>query len=90
MATNKKTIPDNKWRLLLWMLAGLTFGNFIGEICKPISFLAFLSFGQSFGIANPVELNLGFLLISFKFQLYITLIGIIGMALGVVIYKRVG
>ncbi|ONI39547.1 hypothetical protein AN639_01780 [Candidatus Epulonipiscium fishelsonii] len=88
MATTKKITPDNKWRLLLWMLAGLTFGNFIGEICRPISFLSFLSYGQSFGIATPVELNLGFLLVSFKFQLHITLTGIMGMALGVMIYKR--
>ncbi|MGL4361960.1 MAG: DUF4321 domain-containing protein [Cellulosilyticaceae bacterium] len=81
--------PKNFWILLLCMLAGLTVGNFTGELCKEVSVLSFINYGESFGLQDPVTIDLGVLLISFKFQLKITLAGIIGLCGGILLYKKI-
>ena len=42
----------NYWVLLLLVLAGVVLGGFIGELTSNISFLHWLSYGQSFGLQN--------------------------------------
>lgn len=79
----------NVWVLLLCMLAGLTVGNFLGDVCSKVSFLSFLNYGQSFGLKDPVTIDLGVLLITLKFQIKITLTGIVGLLGGIMFYKKI-
>lgn len=79
----------NFWVLLLCMLGGLTVGNFLGELVKGVSFLSFMQYGESFGLDNPVNIDLGVLVMSVQFTIKITLMGILGMVTGVLLYKKI-
>ncbi len=77
----------NAWALLLMILAGVVLGGFIGELTKNVSWLSWLSFGQNFGLESPVVLNLGIIVLTFALQIKITIAGIIGILLAILIYK---
>ena len=55
----------NKWSLLLLVLAGIVLGGFIGQLLGGMSAFHWLNFGQTFGLTNPVILDLGILTITF-------------------------
>ncbi len=79
----------NNWILLICMMAGLTIGNFVGELISDVMpVLDFLNYGQKFGLENPIEMNLGFLILSFKIEIILSIMGIIGVALGAIVYKK--
>lgn len=76
----------NSWVLLLMVLSGIVLGGFIGEMAQGISFLSWLNFGQSFGLNDPLVLNLGILVITFGLSIRITMAGIIGIIIAILIY----
>lgn len=73
--------------LLLFILAGLVLGGFIALITENISWLSWLSYGQTFGLVSPLVLNLGILELTFGLTIRITIAGIIGMLIGIVMYR---
>ena len=75
----------NYWVLLLLVLAGVVLGGFIGELTSNISFLHWLSYGQSFGLQKPLVLDLGILVLTFGLTIKITIAGIIGILLAILI-----
>lgn len=44
----------NAWALFLLILAGVVLGGFIGTLAKGVPALSWLSYGQSFGIDEPI------------------------------------
>lgn len=76
----------NSWVLLLMVLSGIVLGGFIGEMAQGISFLSWLNFGQSFGLNDPLVLNLGILVITFGLSIRITMAGIIGIIIAIITY----
>lgn len=85
MASGK--LGKNNWALFLMILAGIVIGGFIGWLTKDVSFLSWLNFGQSFGLAEPVVLDLGIIVLTFGLSIKIAIGGIIGIIIGVVIYR---
>ena len=77
----------NFWILLLLLLAGIVLGGFLGEATKSISLLSWLNFGQSFGLNDPLVLDLGVLIITFGLSIKITLASLIGVVLALIIYR---
>ena len=77
----------NFWILLIMLLAGIVLGGFMGQLANGISWLSWLNFGQSFGLSNPIVLDLGIIVLTFGLTIKITIGGIIGVIIGVVIYK---
>lgn len=77
----------NAWVLLLFLLAGVVLGGFVGSLAETVPVLSWLNFGDSFGIGTPFVLDLGILQITLGFSLKITISGLIGMALAVLIYR---
>ena len=77
----------NYWVLLLLVLAGVVLGGFIGELTSNISFLHWLSYGQSFGLQKPLVLDLGILVLTFGLTIKITIAGIIGILLAILSYR---
>lgn len=81
----------NSWALLLLILAGVVLGGFIGYLAQDVAFLSWLNYGQEFGIgdsSNIVRLNLGVMIISFGLSIKITIAGIIGVILAIIIYRK--
>lgn len=77
----------NVWALLLLILAGIVLGGFIGELTKNVGWLSWMNYGQTFGLESPVVLNLGIIILTFALQIKITIGGIIGILLAILIYK---
>lgn len=79
----------NTWALFLLLLAGIVLGGFIGTLAAGVPFLSWLNYGQSFGIANPVVLDLGILVITFGLTIRITVASIIGVLIAILIYRLI-
>lgn len=77
----------NAWVLLMMLLTGIVLGGFFGSLAEGVSALSWLNFGQSFGLDTPLVLNLGILVITFGLSIKITLAGIIGVVLALIIYR---
>ena len=83
----KGAAANNYWTLLLLVLAGIVLGGFIGELTSNVSFLSWLNYGQSFGLSDPLVLNLGILVLTFGLKIKITIAGIIGILIAILIYR---
>lgn len=78
----------NAWSLFLILLAGLVIGGFIGHYLEDMPYLGWLAYGQPFGIDEPLSLNLGIITLKFGIMLRINVAGVIGLLLGLLLYKR--
>ena len=85
MATKDKNI----WILLIFILSGLVIGGLLGEIAKQVDGLWWLSYGESFGLSTPVQLDLSVISITFGLVFKINIASIIGMALAIFLYRKV-
>jgi hypothetical protein len=71
------------WILFFLIVIGFLLGNIIGQH----SGIGFLSYGGEFGLTSPVELNLGFLILTFGLTLNINVAGILGIIIAFLIFK---
>ncbi len=85
MATKDKNI----WILMLFILSGLVIGGLLGELAGQVDFLWWLSYGQSFGLTTPVELNLSIVQVTFGLMLKINIASIIGLIIAILVYRKV-
>lgn len=85
MATREK----NVWILILFILCGIVVGGLLGELASKVDFLWWLSYGQDFGVANPITLNLQVITVTFGLMFKINIASIIGMILSILIYRKV-
>lgn len=79
----------NYWALFLLLLSGIVLGGFIGSLAAGIPFLSWLNYGQSFGFTSPIVLDLGILVITFGLNIKITIAGIIGVLIAILIYRLI-
>lgn len=85
----KRTGSKSPWILLIFMLAGIVLGGFIGTLSEGVGGFQWLNYGQTFGFDQPIILNLGILVITFGLSIKITISSIIGMLLAAFIYRFV-
>ncbi len=74
--------------LIIFILCGLVIGGLIGQLTQGVSFLSWLSYGQTFGIADPVSLDLGVVKLTFGIMFNINISSIIGIIIAVFIYRK--
>lgn len=84
MATRDKST----WVYLIFILSGLVIGGLIGEMTAGVNGLWWLSYGKSFGLESPMVINLYVVTITFALMIKINIASIIGMAIGIFIYKK--
>ena len=85
MAVREKNI----WILIIFLLSGLVIGGLLGQIASRVDFLWWLSFGEGFGLSDPVEIYLGVITIGFRLWIQINIASIIGLALAIFIYRKI-
>lgn len=85
MATRDKS----KWIALLFILAGLVIGGLLGNLAGTVDWLWWLSFGEEFGLTNPVVLDLNVVSITFAFTVKINIASIIGVIVALLVYRKV-
>ena len=74
----------NRWTLFLLILAGLVLGGLIGNVYPADNWI---KYGQTFGLSSPVVLDLGILCLTFGMTIKITVASLIGIAIGIVVYR---
>ena len=74
---------------MVFLLSGLVIGGLLGELASKVEWLWWLSYGQSFGLATPIELDLNVITITFGLMFKINIASIIGMALAIFIYRKI-
>lgn len=79
----------NIWVLLLFIFSGLVIGGLLGELAGHVDFLWWLSYGQSFGLETPIQLNLNIVQITFGLMFKINISSIIGLIIAILIYRKV-
>lgn len=84
MATRDKNI----WILIVFILAGIVVGGLLGELASGIDFLWWLGYGESFGLTEPVVLDLSIITLTLGVQIKINIASIIGMAIALFIYRK--
>ena len=85
MATKDKNI----WILLIFILSGLVLGGLLGELASQVDFLWWLSYGETFGLSSPIELDLNVITITFGLGFRMNIASIIGMAIAIFVYRKV-
>lgn len=71
------------WVLVILVLIGFVIGRFIGTYFDG----SFLNYGQSFGLSSPIELDLGFIILTFGLKIQITIASVIGVIISLVVYR---
>lgn len=84
---SRGTFGKNNWALFLLLLSGIVLGGFIGSLAAGVPFLSWLNYGQSFGFASPIVLDLGIMVITFGLSIKITIASIIGGLIAIIIYR---
>ena len=86
---NMATKDKNIWILIIFILSGLVIGGLLGELASKVDWLWWLSYNQSFGLENPIVLDLSVVKITFALMFKISVASIIGMLLAIFIYRKV-
>lgn len=84
---SRGTFGKNNWALFLLLLSGIVLGGFIGSLAAGVPFLSWLNYGQNFGFASPIVLDLGIMVITFGLSIKITIASIIGVLIAIIIYR---
>ncbi len=77
------------WIAILFILAGLVIGGLIGEVASNVDWLWWLSFGDEFGLQNPIILDLSVITITFGLTIKINIASVIGVIIALLIYRKV-
>ena len=85
MATKEK----NVWILLVFILSGIVIGGLLGELASQVDWLWWLSYGESFGLSQPLTLDLSVIQLTFGLTFKINISSTIGMVLAIFIYKKI-
>lgn len=85
MATRDKNI----WILLIFICSGLVIGGLLGEMAGQVEWLNWLSYGQRFGLQEPLVLELNVIKITFGLVLNINIASIIGLAIALFLYRKI-
>ena len=85
MATREKNI----WILIIFILSWIVVGGLLGNLAGRVDFLWWLSYGETFGLSEPITLDLQVIQITFGLMFDINVSSIIGMVLAIFIYKKI-
>lgn len=85
MATKDKKF----WILLIFILAGIVVGGLINEFATQAGAPSYLTKEYPFGLESPINLDFQVLKIQFGFLININLFTVLGMLLGIFVYRKV-
>ena len=84
MATKEKNI----WILLIFILSGLVVGGLLGELASKVNWSWWLSYGQEFGLSQPLTLDLQVVKLTFAITFKINIASILGVIISMFIYRK--
>ena len=84
MAVGKE---KNGWILIVLLLSGLVVGGLLGQLAAQVDFLWWMGYSQTFGLSAPLQLDLSVMQLTFAISFKISVSSIIGMIIGICVYK---
>ena len=85
MGTKEKNI----WVFIVFVLSGIVLGGLLGVLAEKVSWLWWLSYGENFGLTEPVVLDLSVLRVTFGLWIKINVASIVGMVLAIFAYRKI-
>lgn len=83
-------MSDKKfWLFLIFLFSGIILGGLLGELASSVSWLSWLSYGDSFGLTEPFLLDIVVLQLSFSLMIHLNIASIIGIIIAIIIYKKI-
>lgn len=79
----------NNWVLIVILLCGIVLGGYIGTLASKVGFLSWLAYGNTFGLTEPVVLDLGIIVFTFGLTITINIASIIGLIIGIIVYRYI-
>lgn len=81
---------DSKfWLFLIFLFSGIIIGGLIGDLSKSVPYLAWLGYGKSFGLTEPLLLDISVLKLSFSIMFELNIASVIGILIAVLVYRKV-
>lgn len=77
------------WLFWILLFSGIILGGLLGELAKEVSFLSWLGYGQTFGLTEPLLVDLGVVNLSFGIIFKLNVASIIGILLAVFAYRKI-
>lgn len=77
------------WLFWILLFSGIILGGLLGELAGQVSFLSWLAYGQTFGLTEPLQLDIGVVNVSFGIIFKLNVASIIGILLAVFAYRKV-
>lgn len=82
-------MSDKKfWVFLIFLFSGIIIGGLLGELATRIGYLSWLGYGKSFGLIEPLVLDVNILKITFGFTMELNVASIVGIVIAMLIYKK--
>ena len=87
----RKMAVKDKGRIIsiLFVLAGLVIGGLLGNLASNVSWLSWLSYGEEFGLMEPLILDLNVLTLTLGLTIKINIASIIGVIIALIVYRKV-
>lgn len=83
-------MSDKKfWLFLIFLFSGIILGGLLGELAASVPFLSWLAYGKSFGLTEPLVLDISILQLSFKFLVQLNVASIIGIIIAIIVYRKI-
>ena len=77
------------WLFWILLFSGIILGGLLGELATQVSFLSWLGYGQTFGLTEPLLLDIGVVNLSFGIVFKLNVASIIGILLAVFAYRKI-
>lgn len=77
------------WLFLIFLFSGIILGSLIGDLSQSVSYLQWLGYGKSFGLTEPVVLDICVLKLTFSIMFELNVASIIGILIAVFVYKKI-
>lgn len=77
------------WLFLIFLFAGIILGGLLGDLAKSVPYLAWLGYGESFGLTEPLVLDISVMKLTFSVMFELNVASIIGIIGAVLIYRKV-
>ncbi|MCI8273526.1 MAG: DUF4321 domain-containing protein [Clostridia bacterium] len=78
----------NAWILILFICSGLVIGGLLGQMASQVEWLNWLSYGQEFGIQEPLKLDLNVINVTFALTININIASIVGLGIAIFLYRK--
>ena len=83
-------MSDKKfWIFLIFLFSGIIIGGLLGEFAASVSWLSWLSYGNSFGLTQPFVLDIAILQLTFSIMIHLNVASIIGIIISILIYRKI-